>query len=85
MQELRTHWTQAWSRLALPPPAGLYEQQIRQEYAWVPRLLYNRKRRSVLQAFLARARIYSTSAFGIRFEAQARANLAEAVRALAFW
>jgi predicted metal-dependent HD superfamily phosphohydrolase len=62
-----------------------YEQQIRQEYAWVPRLLYNRKRRSVLQAFLARARIYSTSAFGIRFEAQARANLAEAVRALAFW
>jgi predicted metal-dependent HD superfamily phosphohydrolase len=54
-----------------------YERQIRAEYAFVPALIFNAKRRQILRSFLDRPRIYSTPAFSV-LEATARANLARA-------
>jgi predicted metal-dependent HD superfamily phosphohydrolase len=62
-----------------------YEAEVRQEYAWVPRPLFRRKRREILQGFLARDAIYSTATFRSRFEAPARANLARSISRLQPW
>jgi predicted metal-dependent HD superfamily phosphohydrolase len=59
-----------------------YEKQVREEYGWVPRVIYRRKRREILQSFAARPAIYSTGRFVQRYEAQARANLARALARL---
>jgi predicted metal-dependent HD superfamily phosphohydrolase len=59
-----------------------YEQQIRQEYSWVPGFLFRRKRREILEAFLARAHIYNTDYFRNRYEAVARTNLARSIKQL---
>jgi predicted metal-dependent HD superfamily phosphohydrolase len=56
-----------------------YEQQIRAEYAYVPRFLFRRKRRAILQGFLDRPAIFTTPALRQRFEAAARRNLAGAL------
>ncbi len=61
---------------AAPARFAEYDQQVRAEYSWVPRIVYNMKRRRVLKSFLARPHIYSTSHFRERHEAQARINLA---------
>ena len=52
-----------------------YEQQIREEYQWVPHFIYRKKRRAVLQSFLTLPRIYNTPWFYTQFEQQARKNL----------
>ena len=52
-----------------------YERQIRQEYAFVPKWLFRRKRREILKGFLDRPAIYSTPHFHDRLEARARDNL----------
>lgn len=62
-----------------------YEVQVRQEYAWVPGLLFRRKRREILEGFLARPAIYATTWFRDRFETQARANLQRSVARLKPW
>jgi predicted metal-dependent HD superfamily phosphohydrolase len=59
-----------------------YENQIRQEYAWVPALVFRAKRRDILRAFLARASIFSTRKFVEAYEAQARANLERSIKRL---
>jgi predicted metal-dependent HD superfamily phosphohydrolase len=56
-----------------------YERQVRAEYRWVPGPIYRRKRREILEGFLARPAIYGTGRFVERYEAQARANLARAL------
>lgn len=56
-----------------------YEDQIRREYAFVPRWLFTRKRRAILQTFLDRPRLYSTAHFHDALEADARANLRAAI------
>jgi predicted metal-dependent HD superfamily phosphohydrolase len=56
-----------------------YEQQIREEYAFVPEDVFRIKRKEVLQSFAARPRIYGTDHFYAALEARARANLARAV------
>lgn len=56
-----------------------YDAQIREEYAWVPDEQYTMARRSVLDGFLARPRIYRTADFAARFESQARLNLQRAL------
>lgn len=56
-----------------------YEQQIRQEYAYVPGFLFRRKRREILKGFLARPAIYNTPHFHDALERRARENLARAV------
>ncbi|WP_144419369.1 hypothetical protein V5F23_10930 [Pseudomonas sp. WP18] len=60
-----------------------YDQQVRREYRHVPSFLYRRKRRQVLEGFLARERIYTNAAYFDAFEQQARANLARAIGRLA--
>jgi predicted metal-dependent HD superfamily phosphohydrolase len=56
-----------------------YERQVREEYGWVPGLIYRRKRRAILESFVARPTIYSTERFIERYEQQARANLARSL------
>ena len=70
--------------LGSPPEAyRVFETDIRREYRWVPAPLYRRKRREVLNGFLARPRIYATDHFRDRCEAPARDNLQAAIQALA--
>jgi predicted metal-dependent HD superfamily phosphohydrolase len=57
-----------------------YDAQVREEYRWVPDLIYRVKRKEVLAGFLARPAIYWTERLGERFEARARENLQEARR-----
>lgn len=52
-----------------------YEQQIREEYGWVPEQVYREKRAEVLRGFLAREPIYRTPWARERFEARAKENL----------
>lgn len=54
-----------------------YAQAIRQEYRWVPRVLFRRKRRQVLESFLQRERLFFTAEMRARLETQARRNLQE--------
>jgi predicted metal-dependent HD superfamily phosphohydrolase len=62
-----------------------YEEQVRQEYSWVPKLLFRKKRAEILKQFLARDRIYATDWFQQQFEAQARQNLEAAIKQLRRW
>ncbi len=64
---------------ATPERFAEYEQQIRQEYAFVPEPMFRTRRRAVLQHFLDRPRLYGTDFFQARLEERARANLARAV------
>lgn len=66
-----------------PEDYKVFETNIRREYKWVPGPLYRRKRREVLESFLARPSIYFTDTFRDRYEAAARTNLLSAIRALA--
>jgi predicted metal-dependent HD superfamily phosphohydrolase len=56
-----------------------YTRQIGAEYAWVPPDVYAVKRRAVLQGFLDREQIYTTSAVAQRLAQRARDNLATAI------
>ncbi|MCE4053070.1 HD domain-containing protein [Pseudomonas sp. Au-Pse12] len=56
-----------------------YDLQVRREYRYVPLFVYRRKRRQVLEGFLARGRIYTCAPYFDAFEQQARANLARAI------
>jgi predicted metal-dependent HD superfamily phosphohydrolase len=59
-----------------------YEMQVREEYSWVPRPLYRRGRRKILQEFASRENIYSTEYFRIECEARARSNIARSLARL---
>lgn len=56
-----------------------YQQQIRQEYNFVPAALFNEKRKQVLYGFYQRERIYQTGYFYHHYEQQARQNLQNAL------
>lgn len=57
-----------------PEQFAVYEDQIRQEYAWVPEDQYRSGRAAILSQFLNRPAIYCTRYFQ-SLEGQARANL----------
>lgn len=57
-----------------------YEQQVREEYAWVPDFLFRRERRAILKEFLARPRIFSSAHFHGRYEEQARSNIERSLK-----
>lgn len=65
-----------------PDAYQAFETNIRREYKWVPGPLFRRKRREVLEGFLARRQIYATGRFRDRYEAAARRNLRSAIAAL---
>ena len=60
-----------------------YERQVREEYAWVPSMLFRRTRRKILQQFLDRPRIFQTEHFYQARESAARQNLQRSVTQLA--
>jgi predicted metal-dependent HD superfamily phosphohydrolase len=59
-----------------------YENQIRQEYAWVDEVFFGQARAAVLRSFLNRRFIYSTEDFRSRLELRARHNLTRSMRRL---
>jgi predicted metal-dependent HD superfamily phosphohydrolase len=59
-----------------------YERQVRQEYCWVPEVAFQEGRSRILQSFLDRPTIYSTTWFVDRLEAQARRNLWRSIEML---
>ena len=59
-----------------------FELNVRQEYRWVPSLLFRRKRAEILESFLARPQIYTTQLFRDRYETRARHNLSQAIERL---
>jgi predicted metal-dependent HD superfamily phosphohydrolase len=59
-----------------------YEQQVRQEYSWVPGFVFKRKRAEILEGFLRRPALYHTEHFRSRYEAAARANLTRSIHQL---
>lgn len=52
-----------------------YEQQVRQEYQWVPDAVFRQKRAAILQGFLARRPLYGSEIMQFRLEMAARCNL----------
>ena len=59
-----------------------FERNVRREYFFVRWPRYVAGRSAVLQGFLDRPHIYGTDYFAQRYEAQARANLQQALSAL---
>jgi predicted metal-dependent HD superfamily phosphohydrolase len=53
----------------------IYARAIRKEYWWVPKMIYRRERKKVLENFLRRDRIYSTDVMFEARESQARRNI----------
>jgi predicted metal-dependent HD superfamily phosphohydrolase len=67
---------------SVPARYDEYEAQIRQEYRWVPGMVFRRRRAELLRAFLEREAIYNSPWFRERLEASARSNLERALRQL---
>ncbi len=59
-----------------------FEQAVRKEYRLIPSVIYRKKRKEVLQGFLARDKIYHYDYFYDRFEERARENLTSAINQL---
>jgi len=53
-----------------------YQAQIHQEYSWMPRDEFQRRRTMILKGFLERPAIYQTEWFAERLEKRARENIA---------
>ncbi|MBS9780521.1 MAG: N-methyl-D-aspartate receptor NMDAR2C subunit [Moraxellaceae bacterium] len=56
-----------------------FEQNVRKEYKLIPSFIYRKKRKQVLQSFLAKQRIYHHDYFYQKFEKTARKNLTLAI------
>jgi predicted metal-dependent HD superfamily phosphohydrolase len=59
-----------------------FEQQVREEYSWVPGFIFKEKRRKILSGFLARPAIFNTELFRERYERQARENIQRSITGL---
>lgn len=64
---------------AAPQRFAQYEQQIRAEYAHVPPVLFEARRRAILSRFLEREPLYRTAAIRAEREQRARINLRVAI------
>ena len=67
-----------------PKRYARYAADIRQEYEWVPDEEYRRGRSPVLQSFLTREKIYSTTRMFEVGEAAARSNMAAELESIAY-
>lgn len=56
-----------------------YEQQVREEYSWVPESVFRKERRRILQHLLARSSIFNTRLFIDSYEQQARDNIERSI------
>jgi predicted metal-dependent HD superfamily phosphohydrolase len=71
------------SILGQPPPRFLeYEKEVRREYEWVPEAEFRALRAEILETFLERFSIYTTSHFLDKYEKQARENVTASVLVL---
>ncbi len=71
------------SILGTPPEIyDRFELNIRREYKRVPGLIFRKKRKAILQGFLARDEVYATNYFRDKLETQARINLLRAISQL---
>lgn len=59
-----------------------YEQQVRDEYSWVPEFIFRRERKRILQEFLSRPTVFNTQVFLERYEQQARKNIERSIARL---
>ena len=59
-----------------------FEKDVRFEYKRVPKFIFKKKRRDILQEFLERDPIYQNEYFRDKIEKQARVNLQKAINAL---
>lgn len=59
-----------------------FETHIRREYRRVPGFIFRKKRKAILEGFLARDQIYATEHFRKKLEDQARENLTRAISQL---
>jgi predicted metal-dependent HD superfamily phosphohydrolase len=69
----------------LGAPEGVYqnfEANVRNEYQWVPSVIFKSKRKEILQGFLNRHKIYHHAYFYDLLEYRARENLASAISRL---
>lgn len=69
----------------LGTPQNIYEKfelEIRKEYELIPLPIYKKKRKSILNHFLAKDRIYQNRCFYEKLENQARLNLGNAILSL---
>ena len=57
-----------------------YTKAIREEYYWVPELVYRSSRGNILKGFMDRERIYFTDEMKERFERQARKNIDQEIK-----
>jgi predicted metal-dependent HD superfamily phosphohydrolase len=96
--DLRDGWRRAWESVGATADGRLdvdlailgadaarfdeYEKQVREEYRWVPAMLYRRTRKAILQGFLSRPTIYRMPLFIERYERPARENLARSLAKL---
>jgi len=68
------------SILGSPPKVyDTFERNIQLEYKHVPGFLFRKKRKAILEGFLARPEIYTTPHFRQALESQARTNIAHAI------
>lgn len=56
-----------------------FETNVRKEFQWVPAFVFRAKRKTILQEFLHRSRIYHHDYFYKKLEQQARTNLTSAI------
>lgn len=59
-----------------------FEAWVKEEYKLIPSFIYKKKRKEILEGFLARERIYSHEYFFDKFEQSARKNLRNAINKL---
>ena len=67
---------------ARPDRFDEYEQQVREEYSWVPGPLFRRERRKMLEELLKRPSLFQTAPFLAAYEARARDNLKRSLEKL---
>ena len=67
---------------ARPSVYDAFELNIRREYTRVPGFIFRKKRKAILEGFLARKRLYSSDYFFDTLEAPARINLLRAISIL---
>lgn len=69
----------------LGAPADIYDEfelNIRREYRRVPGFIFRKKRKAILEGFLARERLYMTDHFHDKLDRAARLNLLRAIGSL---
>lgn len=67
---------------AAPHIYAQFEKDVRTEYKRVPSFIFKKKRKEILQSFLKRSKLYYTTYFFERLEAQAKRNLEWAIAQL---